>query len=232
MREKVEFVLPSSAIWSYLYDSPARPIAALISVEIDAQRPVVFISHCPGVKCDWACWWAGTAASHVLPSSPSLSLSNDQHAEGSGESACLLALSASCAAWQWSSASWRGEGRRGGEGRGGFVWILHERKRQSRRDWERKYVWSCELLIRYTQKVTVIYAARLSPHFGAALVFSHAVCQSASTSFTMHHRWGKEAGKTARTACFKSCLAHWHTSNSLSRTSTHHSDIHHWNTAY
>lgn len=39
----------------------------------------------------------------------------------------------------------------------------------------------CVFLISYTQKVTVIYAARLSRHFGVALIFSHAVRQSAST---------------------------------------------------
>lgn len=106
-----------------------------------------------------------------------------------------------------------------------------ERRTDGERDMQRdivgKYVGLCVFLISYTRKVTVIYAARLSPHLGAALVFSYAVCQSASTGSPCITDEGKKPASEPGSPLLKSCIVYWHTSRSLSTTSTHNSDTNH-----
>lgn len=101
------------------------------------------------------------------------------------------------------------------------VWL---RKRRTEGDRVRKYVLLCVCVLSYTQKVSEINAVRLSPRFIVVPVFSHAVCQSASSGSTCI----TELVSVPCSSWFESCFAHWHTSLSLSSIFTHYSDTNHW----
>ena len=108
-RERVDFVLSSSTIFGGLCCKscaiPFRRVAfiSVILTAVTGRRFHLALSGALNV-IELLGSWHRCLTRLPLPSSPSLSLSNDQHAGGRGESACLLALAASCAAWQWPSA--------------------------------------------------------------------------------------------------------------------------------
>lgn len=118
------------------------------------------ILFCRCIKCDWA-----SEKLALLPHPPlslRFLLCNDQHAEGRGGGSPL-------ACWPSLHRVLHGNGPLLYEGGPyGFCMCVRETA-------------VCVFLISYTHKISVIYAARLSPYFRVALVFSQAACQSVYT---------------------------------------------------